>query len=92
MRINTQETPDQCMNYGITVNGINVPLCYIVDTDEGYAICAFAINTKRGSTYPLTSYDIDNPYDIQDKCNEYTLHTFELWDMNTNPPTLVAKV
>lgn len=95
MRLNARYmTWDEHTRYEVrTYTGEVVKWCSIVDTDEGYAECAFSIpsgfKTEDDSLkeIPLTSYDVEaQEYTI----HAYTLHTFELWDVLDN--VLVAKV
>lgn len=96
MRLNAQELPVGVSLYRYTVkdyNGNNIPYVSIVDTDQGYAECAFSVPSgfktedDQLKTRPLFSRDCETyEYTI----HSYTLHSFELWDTETNE--LVAKV
>ena len=74
-------------------NGNDVDYCLLLDTDEGYAICAIAVPTGYRTEddtlkrRPLFTYDSEGN---NETLHTYTLHTFELWDVIDN--VLIAKV
>lgn len=73
--------------------GNDINYCFLLDTDEGYAECAFAVPSGFKTEddilrlTPLRSFD---EYNQEWVFHTYTLHTFELWDIIDN--VLVAKV
>lgn len=94
MRLNAAYMTRDQQHYMIRdYNGNEISYCTIVDTDEGYAICAMTIPSGFKTEddvlkyRPLVSYDANGENVI---VHEYTLYSFELWDTATN--TLVAKV
>jgi hypothetical protein len=93
MRLNAQEMKSKdLLSYSIrNYNGDNIPFCSIVDTDEGYAICHFAVPSRFKTEdellkkTPLFSRDLETE---EYTTHAYTLHSFMLY----KDGELVAKV
>lgn len=94
MRLNAAYMKHEDYHYMIRdYNGNDIHYCTIVDTDQGYAICAITVPTGYKTEddvlkyRPLFTYDENSNNETM---HEYTLYSFELWDTATN--TLVARV